>query len=365
VDVNLALSDVLKQKEVYTFFTRSAFEKAVAYQAQRRVTRLEISDDFTHIRAKVRGSGSNIYSVEIQLDFSGGRLAELDGECSCPMALNCKHVAATVLEALSTKQPLTEAVLPSKTVVAPPVPVLPYEVTAWLDIVGKALRGDDYPPDLTQRLLYCLEPSGNDERMPVLTVSLISARVLKGGDFGGNYSQPSLGDFSPERAPKYYRDIDIEILTQLSNRPKEYGYYPGQRLQSAELLQQIIATGRAFWLDHKRPPLRWGEKREGRIEWQGGKKGVSPRLVVAGMTALNAKPPVYVDEAAGVMGPVELNLPPRLAYQILSAPTIPRAQLAEVASRLGQRFRRFITACCPRRRRQRSRSRKRRPRYCD
>src|SRR5882757_5921388 len=126
VDVNLALSDVLKQKEVYTFFSRSAFEKAVAYRAQGRVTSVEISEDLTHIRAKVRGSGSNTYRVEVQLDFSGDRLADLDGECSCPMAVNCKHVAATVLEALSTKQPSTQAVLPSKTVVAPAAPVLPY-----------------------------------------------------------------------------------------------------------------------------------------------------------------------------------------------------------------------------------------------
>jgi superfamily II DNA or RNA helicase len=340
VDVNRVLSDVLKRKEIYTFFSRSAFDKAVAYQAQGRVNGLEISDDLTHIRAKVKGSGSNTYRVEIQLDFSGDRLADLDGECSCPMALNCKHVAATVLEALGGKQPLAAPALSGKreAAAAPLVPVLPYEVTVWLDTVGKAVRGDDYPADQTQRLLYCLQPSQNSERMPVLTVSLISARMLKGGDFGGNYSQPSLGDFAPERAPKYYRDIDIEILSQLSNRPREYGYYPGQRLQSAELLQQIIATGRAFWLDHKRPPLRWREKREGRIEWQADRKGVAPRLIVSGMTALNAEPPVYMDEAAGVMGEVELNLPPRLAYQILSAPPIPRAQVAEVASRLGQKI---------------------------
>ena len=108
-------------------------------------------------------------------------------------------------------------------------------------------------------------------------------------------------------------------------------------MRSAELLQQIIATGRAFWLDREQPPLRWAEKREGRIEWQGGKK-VAPQLIVAGMTAFNAEPPVYLDEATGVMGPVELNLPPRLAYQILSAPPLPRNQLAEVASRLGQKI---------------------------
>jgi SWIM zinc finger len=226
------LSDIVKQKDVDTFFSRAAFQKGLAYQVEGRVGGLEISDDLTNVRAMVRGSGSNIYRVEIQLDFSYNRLADLDGECSCPMALNCKHVAATVLEALTGKQPSSQSALAGKRETsAAPAPILPYEVTAWIDSVGKALRGDDYSPDETQRLLYSLQPSQNSERMPVLTVSLISARINKGGDFGRNYSQPSLGDFSPERAPKYYRDVDIGILTQLSNRPKEYGYYPGQRLQ--------------------------------------------------------------------------------------------------------------------------------------
>src|SRR4051812_991775 len=338
MDVNLTVSDVLKQKEIYTFFGRSAFEKAVAYQAQGRVTGLELSDDLTHIRAKVRGSGSNIYRVEIQLDFSHGRLAHLDGECSCPMAENCKHVAATVLEALSGKQPPAQALPGKQEAAAAPLQALSYEVTEWLDIVGKALRGNDYPADQTQRLLYCLHSSQDGERMPDLAVSLVSVRVLKGGEFGAQVSQPNLGEFSPERAAKYYRDVDIEILTKLTSGRRAYGYYASERLQSAELLQQIIATGRSFWDDHERPPLRWGEQREGRIDWQGGRKTVVPRLIVPGMTAFNAEPPVYLDEIAGVMGPVELGLPPRLAYQILSAPPLPRAQLAEVASRLSQKI---------------------------
>ena len=107
MDVNHVLSDVLKRKDIYTFFSRSAFDKAYVYQAQGRVTGLEISEDLTYIRAKVRGSASAPYRVGIQLDFSSDRLVDLDGECSCPMALNCKHVAATVLEALSGKQPPT------------------------------------------------------------------------------------------------------------------------------------------------------------------------------------------------------------------------------------------------------------------
>ena len=331
------LSDVLKPKHIYDFFSRSAVEKGHAYQAQGRVSALEISEDLTHIRAKVRGSAASGYRVDIQLEFGRDRLAELDGECSCPMTFNCKHVVATLLEALNGKQrPSGGTMAGEQKTLAPSVPPpLPYEVNEWLENFGRALRGDDYPAELNQRLLYCLGPFQEGMHTPVLAVSLRSVRVLKAGDFATNYAQPSVSDFTPERAPKYYRDVDIDILTQLAARSNRYHYRP--RLQSGELLQRIVATGRAFWRDHKGPPLRWAEKREGRIEWrQASKRGVAPHLIVPEMTALNAEPPVYVNEAAGTIGPVELNLEPRLAGQLLSAPAIPRAQVAEVSRRLGQ-----------------------------
>ena len=324
------LSDVLKPKHIYDFFSRSAVEKGHAYQAQGRVKELEISKDLTHIRAKVRGSASSAYRVDIQLEFGSDRLDALDGDCSCPMVFNCKHVAATLLEALSGTPSGKAMAEPA----APAPQPLPYEVTDWLEKFSKTLRGDDYPADLNQRLLYRLEPSQEGVQMPVLAVSLRSVRILKGGQLAGNYTQPSLFDFVPERAPKYYRDADIEILTQLSTQLRRYHYR--EQPKPAELLQRIVATGRAFWLDHQRAPLRWGEQREGRIEWRPvGKRGVAPHLIVPGTTALNAEPPVYVDEAAGIIGPVDLHLPPRLAGQFLSAPAIPRAQVAEVSRRLG------------------------------
>ena len=181
---------------------------------------------------------------------------------------------------------------------AAPPPDLGYEVMNWLENVGNAVRGDDYPAELNQRLLYRLHPFKEGVKTPPLAVSLLSVRVLKGGDFGGNYAQPSASDFAPERAPKYYRDTDIDILSQLSASSR--GAYYGTRPASGELLQRIVATGRAYWLDHKRQPLRWGNNREGRIEWrQVSKRGVVPCLLVPGTIALNAEPPVYVDEFRG------------------------------------------------------------------
>src|SRR5260370_41524000 len=112
VDVNHVLSDVLKRKDIYTYFSRSAFDKAYVYQAQGRVTGLEISEDLTHIRAKVRGSASAVYRVEIQLDFGRDRLVDLDGECSCPMAANCQHVAPPRLHAPQRNKRPAPAPLP-------------------------------------------------------------------------------------------------------------------------------------------------------------------------------------------------------------------------------------------------------------
>jgi superfamily II DNA or RNA helicase len=326
------LSDVLKPKHIYGFFSRSAVEKGHAYHAQRRVSALEISDDLTHIRARVKGSAASNYRVDIELDFGNDRLNALDGDCSCPMSFNCKHVVATLLEALNPQASNPPRTIKEGAPVPRAPPPLPYEVNAWLESFGAAMRGDEYPAELNQRLLYCFSPSHDGVHLPVLDVWLRSVRVLKGGEFAANYAQPSVHDFAPERAPKYYRDSDVEILTQLSRHRHSYLAQP----QPAELLQRIVATGRAYWLDHKRPPLRWAGPREGHVEWrQTSKRGVAPQLVVPVAIALNAEPPVYIDEAGGTMGPVELNLPPRLASRLLSAPAIPRSQIAEVSRRLG------------------------------
>lgn len=335
------LSDVLKRKEIYSYFSRSAMEKAHAYQAQGRVSGVEVSDDLSHVSSQVRGSESKRYRVDIQLEFENDSLTDLDGDCSCPMAFNCKHVAATLLEALNGKDSLklasvpgAPAAKPAKTLAPSAPPVLGFEVDSWIDSVGRAARSSDYAADESQRLLYCLHPS--DEAMPYLAVSLRSVRLRKGGDYADNYGSPSPYEFKPERAPKYFRDVDVDIVAEVHSRIRNYyaqGPYP------EELLRRIVATGRAFWLDHKRAPLSWGEAREGRIEWKPGTgRGVVPHLVVSGAVALNAEPPVYVEEANGMIGPVQLGLPPRLACQFLAAPSIPRAKLEEVSRRLSQRL---------------------------
>ncbi|MEN2788156.1 DEAD/DEAH box helicase [Sphingomonas oligophenolica] len=336
----------MSREEVADFVSRSAFEKGRAYQAQGRVAALRISDDATQVTSKVRGSGREVYSVDITLERGDDGLDDIIGDCTCPVGYNCKHVAATLLEALSgrwsaagTVSPAPISAMSSAATQSANQP-LPFEITAWLERIGKASRGNDYPADVVQRLLYILKPEALGQQIPHPALSLLSARLLKGGSLSNNVSSPSLSGFDPDRAAKYYRDIDIEIIGALSRERTGYGiYYGGQPVRSTDLLRQMTETGRAYWLDHKRAPLSWGETRQGRIEWKlASAAGVRPHLIVDGAITLNAEPPVYIDEKAGMIGPVELGLPARLAHQFLEAPALAPHQVALVARSLGQKL---------------------------
>ncbi|MHC6150906.1 SWIM zinc finger family protein [Bradyrhizobium elkanii] len=338
------LSERLKQKDILGFFSRSAVDKAFAYRAQGRVSGLEVSEDLTHVQARVSGTERKPYRVDIALEFDGDRLVDLDGDCSCPMAVNCKHVAATLFEALRSPAQAAGAVSQQPQGPAgngrarPEAAVLPYQIAEWIETVGRSVRDTDYPPDVTQRLLYCLQPGVSGSGIPCMDVSLVSVKILKTGELGSKVSQPSFSEFSVDHAPKYYLGSDIDILTRLSSEFRS-GYLFGRRAYSAEVLKWIVATGRAFWRDHSGAPLRWSEARDGRIEWrQVSKDGIGPLLIVEGATTLNAEPPVYVDEAAGLIGPIGLNLPGRLSSRLLLAPAIPHAHVAQVAQHLGQKL---------------------------
>ncbi|WP_051265571.1 DEAD/DEAH box helicase [Nakamurella lactea] len=76
----------------------AAFERGRPYAATGRVSELRIADD--QIFGRVRGTGAAPYQVVVSY---GDDPAQLHGTCSCPMAANCKHVAAVALTALAER----------------------------------------------------------------------------------------------------------------------------------------------------------------------------------------------------------------------------------------------------------------------
>ncbi len=322
----------------------NAFSRGKSYQQEGRVTDLYVSPNRTSITGAVEGSREEPYQQSITLVREIGGGVQIKGLCSCPMGSNCKHVAAVLLEALSkTQSAAAEPAKPAPIQAAPLVPApvlpaspLPYEVKTWLDQFTQSARGDGYPPEINQRLLYLITSRETPNSAPHLAVELICARVLKSGLFSNSISRPALYNSYSGDFPRYFRQSDSEICQSLlaSRGGYNHSFYS---INSLNLLKSIIETGRAYWLKPAGEPLQMGEIRQGQIEWiMPDSKGMRPVLKVEGAIALNAEPPVYVDAERSLVGEVSLPLPRQLSHRLLNAPAIAPAHVEQVSRTLGR-----------------------------
>ena len=103
-----SLNDIKKD------FDPAYFACGVTYQEEKRVTHLETGHDkhgHWKIKSTIQGTGKNTYQTDIIIIFKNGAF-EVDGYCSCPMDHNCKHVAASLIEAIAQQNhPATPAVI--------------------------------------------------------------------------------------------------------------------------------------------------------------------------------------------------------------------------------------------------------------
>ncbi|WP_284416156.1 MULTISPECIES: DEAD/DEAH box helicase [unclassified Bradyrhizobium] len=330
-----------KLNAIRPFFSHAAFQKAEHLQVDGGVVDLEISEDGHELAAEVQGSQSWPYDVEIALKSDKNGRVAVASRCSCPMGHGCKHVAAVLIEAIERFSDAEVDDIRSTKAAAQAKPralVLPPKIVSWLDKIGKISRGDAYPPEVRQRLVYGVRAHAEPGEAPYPIVLIWSVRLRKDDSFSDQVSRVDNVRSGADRAPAFYRDSDIEILSRLSQ-----GAYIDKgwafRIGSAALMKRLIKTGRAYWHDMTGPLLRWGDTRAGRIEWQPvGLKGVGARLALDGALALHAEPPVYADEKLGIIGEVDTGIAASTAHLLLSAPVVPSALVGEVSRHLTQRL---------------------------
>jgi superfamily II DNA or RNA helicase len=337
------LSDVLTARDIASNVTSVALARGRNYQKQGRVSDVSISPDLKTVTASVKGSEIEPYQQSIVISMLGGSRVHIDGTCTCPLRHNCKHVAAALFEALSRKPAngsrpavVTGPVPALLAPLPPPMLPLPYEVKSWLDEFANSETGEEFPSDITQRLLYLVISRNMPNSAPHLAVDIISARVLKNGSFSNSITRPALYNYYSGNFPRYFRSSDIEICQALISARGGYNH-SSYSVKSLSLLKSIIDTGRAYWQTQNGKPLSMGETRRGQIEWvMPDAKGMRPVLKVEGAIALNAEPPVYVDAEQSLIGEVDLPLPRQLSHRLLNAPAIAPAHVQQVSQTLGR-----------------------------
>ena len=80
-----------------------SYVRGTEYARQQAVLRVSWDPDGPALRGMVHGTGANVYHTSAFLTLAEGQPARFnEGECSCPVAYNCKHVVALVMSALAS-----------------------------------------------------------------------------------------------------------------------------------------------------------------------------------------------------------------------------------------------------------------------
>jgi superfamily II DNA or RNA helicase len=316
----------------------AALDKATICQRRRLAVVTEMAPDGTRILGQVQGTERHPYLVSIGLGIGADGRVSIDGSCSCPVGFNCKHVAALLIETMATPEGRT---------LAPSEPVLSSQTASWLADLERAmaLSEDAYPPSIRQRLIYVLSVADAVIGPLQLALELKSVRLLKDDRFSSTVSSYDPQSAFSSSPAKFLRGNDISILHRLQSVPGRYGHGGGRaHLLSGEtgveILERVLATGRCRWLSIEGPVMARGGPRRGRIAWtlldNGSQKPTVP--VEGGGTAVCLVPPWYVEGDAAVCGPLQIDLPPRVAAMLMQAPAVAPQQVAALRGKLAEKL---------------------------
>jgi len=306
--------------------------------------------------------GNRLYEQHIVLAWSpNGTLNKASGICSCPMAVDCKHVVAAILAAEAHGKFRSNASSPPTAPAAPaaptattaaPLPTSPAKplplsrgLELWLnrypktqsdgsgdgDGDGRADSAGDYPATVKDRIRYVI-----DQNTDSVTINPVKVSLRKNGSIGPSRRRYDFSHLHRENRPQFVLPIDLRIfrLLKLSNdRLFSYQLTVADDEEGQTLMRLVLQTGRAYWQDVEGLPLHLGDERHGQFVWRD--LGESQQLAVQTdgdrwVVPLPLTPAWYVDTQTGACGALKSSHPPEHAKWLASAPAVKATEADQV-----------------------------------
>lgn len=318
------------RKQITKWFDPRTISKAHGYADAVSELRWVRADT---LAGKVQGTQSRPYAVRAHFYDTDGDMW-VEGECTCPVEFNCKHVAALLIAGLEhLPQQAATGVRP--------------ELVTWLeDFRAKHTA----PPSSSKKtaaakpthaLAYVIAGSyrGSSE------IFLYKARVNPDGTIRSLDDTWQNVENALVKPPKFVTEEDLPILRGLwLGRSRDYhGSFALQGTTGAAIMEKLIATGRAFVSPaassmHSGEPsaLHHAPSRQGQIAWRTQPdKLVRPVLQTeppATMLLTTTQPCWYLDAHSGEAGPVDIPWSAQQIDEFLSMPPVSPDEAALVGN---------------------------------
>ena len=345
------LLEMLPSSDWEVLYRAKALTEGKRYAEQYRVLNIVAEGaDLGRVTICAQVIGTRVYRVEIDLawdDISGDVV--VGGECTCPVAVFCKHEVA-VLTALN--DPATRCTLrrectrlmrdgnqgdlslfeptapdsqPDKS------PKLSPRLREWLERVQGGFAETTTPAVETdpfavaspnRRLVYVVNDAPDAGCR--LGVELKVATTKKTGFSTTNLSSPNTDQWK-WTPPAYLSEGDRKLVHRGRLACDNYASNNFAVKGTADWLREVVATGRCFWKTPDSTPLKWGAPRPGKLGWKLNDYGVLKATITTEPESREialTQPPIYLDADRGELGEVEMNVPGEVSQAWLEAPPV-------------------------------------------
>ncbi len=324
-----SLPRVLNFDDVIELCGSVATSRGRVYKTNGSVRELEWQADAQVLFSEVQGSAREPYRQRITIAPH-----RLEGECSCPVSLNCKHVAASLLCWIDEQTSAPGA--DDQTLRA---------VNRWLQrMVDRGRHGSqalDHHEPGEPLLFYQLDESSLAQHQKGITLQVLQSRLLKRGGFGKETPYRYHGHY---HHPDWVTATDRAILEMAVGRNNDFTY----RTLTIEgdighlLMGKLIATRRCYWGEDREQPLALGDDGTLEFDWRTGEDDLM-RLEVSLDVAkqwqlVPADPPWYIARQGLLAGQLRQVPAVTLLEDLLSAPPLPAANAQAVSNYLASRL---------------------------
>ncbi|MDZ5112166.1 DEAD/DEAH box helicase [Pseudomonas putida] len=307
------------------FFEAGALARGRNYAAQER-TRI-LSKHGPKVEATCKGSAGQTYQQNIQLVVNHGDL-RVFGRCTCPVALNCKHCVAALLQLQYGNDGLDAAAPPEQAALS-----LPPDLNLWVQALESPSQpaAPNEPARKGPAIYYRIHMDHEHCRLEPIKGTRQTDGSLK---IGRITSMPEMIYYTP----RYVTEDDARLLRLIDARSKTMT--PMVQLegkQGAELYGYALATGRLLFEDDA-APLSPGPELHAEFRWvrldNGSYRGAWYHDGHQQLQVLPIEPMHYVDRHSHQTGKLLHDLDPFIASQLARAPIVPEHLVVPLSHRL-------------------------------
>ncbi len=295
--------------DIRASFDSTTLGRGLEYFNRRRV--VGVRNDGNVVHAQVIGSRRAPYHVMLRIQERASRKIVV-GECSCPVGIRCKHLAAVALAVMYKfgGEPQRDAADGA--------------VDSWAQTFA-ALQTSVAPRPSREHLHYVIDVI---ERyyVPHFELSAYVVPALQNGR-PGTSRRYELYNLATGNA-RHIVPIDRTIGRLISASGLIGGLGNVSPIVLGTLLELMIDTGRLHWHSVTQPPLARRALVNERITWRLGEDD-RQRPQLDGMPAsvlIPSSPLWYVDTQAGSAGPAHVGAASELAAHLATAPALTAEQ---------------------------------------